>query len=288
MPGPLRPSTFDLRRLALLAAAVLWSTSCHGRPALDYKPTDWGKASPAQGRALFRALCAGCHGFDGRGVSPAAKVYFPPPRDLTRGEYRFRSTASGILPLRDDVLRTLHNGLPGTAMPAWGDQLDVGQEMSLVLYLETLSPRFQDPDEAVEDDDVLVHADQLRPPPDTAALRQRGRAIYLQMKCGDCHGPTGHGDGPASHTTHNQDGTRSHVFDFTYGVYKGGNRPSDIYRTFMTGLDGSPMPSYADSIPEESDRWALVYYVLSLGRSRDLWFYLRERPTWRDPAACGQ
>ncbi|HTM22432.1 MAG TPA: c-type cytochrome [Kofleriaceae bacterium] len=259
---------------------------CAPRPALHIDPADWNRASAAEGRALFRAVCAGCHGDDGRAATPAAAVYFPAPRDLTRGEFRFRTTASGTLPLRDDLVRTLHDGLPGTAMPAWGDQLSVRQLMSLVLYVQTLSPRFADPDEEVADEDILVRAAALQPPPDSAALRTRGRALYQQLKCHDCHGDAGRGDGPSAPTARNQDGTRGHVFDFTYGVYKGGNRPIDVYRTFMTGLDGTPMPSYADSIPAERDRWALVYYVLSLSRPRGFWFYLRERPTWRDPATC--
>ena len=39
----------------------------------------------------------------------------------------------------------------------------------------------------------------------------------------------------------------------------------DIYRTFTTGLNGTPMPSYQQTISEE-DRWALVDYVWSLSR----------------------
>jgi cytochrome c oxidase cbb3-type subunit 2 len=35
-----------------------------------------------------------------------------------------------------------------------------------------------------------------------------------------------------------------------------------------TGLMGTPMPSYADSLAEE-DRWALSYYVLSLSAFTD-------------------
>ena len=35
-----------------------------------------------------------------------------------------------------------------------------------------------------------------------------------------------------------------------------------------TGLSGTPMPSYRDSLPEE-DRWALAYYVLSLSAFKD-------------------
>jgi cytochrome c oxidase cbb3-type subunit 2 len=43
---------------------------------------------------------------------------------------------------------------------------------------------------------------------------------------------------------------------------------ADIYRTVSTGLSGTPMPSYSDSVPE-ADRWALAYYVLSLSAFTD-------------------
>ena len=52
--------------------------------------------------------------------------------------------------------------------------------------------------------------------------------------------------------------------DFTTGIFKVGPRPEDIYRTFMTGLNGTPMPSYDAILPTEQDRWALAYYILSL------------------------
>jgi len=42
----------------------------------------------------------------------------------------------------------------------------------------------------------------------------------------------------------------------------------DIFRTVSTGLSGTPMPSYSDSIAE-ADRWALAYYVLSLSAFKD-------------------
>jgi len=35
-----------------------------------------------------------------------------------------------------------------------------------------------------------------------------------------------------------------------------------------TGLSGTPMPSFSDSLPE-ADRWALSYYVLSLSAFTD-------------------
>jgi cytochrome c oxidase cbb3-type subunit 2 len=281
-----RPRAIGCAIASLLAVWLV--LSCGRAPRVEYQRLDWGSADVTAGRKLFRALCSGCHGDDGRAKTAVAEVYAPLPRNLTKASYRFRTTASGTLPLRRDILRTVAEGLPGTAMPSWKEQLDQRQLMSIVLYLETLSPRFRDPDLKPESDDILIHPEKLKAPPLTAALLARGRRVYKELKCWDCHGQRGRGDGPSAKTAKNVDGTKSDVFDFTTGNFKGGSRPVDVYRTFMTGLDGTPMPSYADSLPTEPDRWALVYYVLSLRRERGLWFYLRNRPTWREPARPGQ
>jgi len=56
--------------------------------------------------------------------------------------------------------------------------------------------------------------------------------------------------------------------DFTRGQFKGGSTVRDIFRTMTLGLDGAPMPSFADSMSEE-ERWAISYYVLSLSAWKD-------------------
>jgi cytochrome c oxidase cbb3-type subunit 2 len=56
--------------------------------------------------------------------------------------------------------------------------------------------------------------------------------------------------------------------DLTSGQFKSGPAVEDIYRTMTTGLSGTPMPSYRDSLPDE-DRWALSYYVLALSAYKD-------------------
>ena len=251
--------------------------------AADGEASAWKSASAQEGRRLFGATCAGCHGRRGDGQSRVATQMTPRPRDLTRGEYRFRSTVSGALPLRADMLRTLREGLPGTAMPGWKDRLDDGKLRSLVLHLESLSPRFAD--EQRYPDDVIAGIDGVELPAAASEASARGRRVYNEAKCGQCHGADGRGDGIAADSHRNSDGTPSHVFDFTWGIYKGGAQTAAIWRTFMTGLDGSPMPAYDQSIADPQDRKALVAYVRSLGRKRGLWFWLRERPTWRDPWA---
>ena len=47
-----------------------------------------------------------------------------------------------------------------------------------------------------------------------------------------------------------------------------GSEPEDIYRTLMTGLAGTPMPSYVDAL-EPDQAWDLVYYVLSLSNGKE-------------------
>jgi cytochrome c oxidase cbb3-type subunit I/II len=56
--------------------------------------------------------------------------------------------------------------------------------------------------------------------------------------------------------------------DLTTGQFKSGPAVEDIFRTMSTGLSGTPMPSYSDSLPE-ADRWALAYYVLALSAFKD-------------------
>jgi cytochrome c oxidase cbb3-type subunit 2 len=42
----------------------------------------------------------------------------------------------------------------------------------------------------------------------------------------------------------------------------------DVFRAMTTGLDGTPMPSYADSMTAE-ERWAISYHVLALSAFTD-------------------
>jgi cytochrome c oxidase cbb3-type subunit 2 len=43
---------------------------------------------------------------------------------------------------------------------------------------------------------------------------------------------------------------------------------ADVYRALTTGLDGTPMPSFADSMTDE-ERWAIAYHVLALSAWAD-------------------
>lgn len=95
-----------------------------------------------------------------------------------------------------------------------------------------------------------------------------GKEVWQQAKCWECHGNSGKGDGDKSRELEDDFGYRILPADLTAGLFKSGPSVKDIYRTVTTGLSGTPMPSYGDSLTEE-DRWALAYFVLSLSAFTD-------------------
>lgn len=89
---------------------------------------------------LFREHCVTCHGLSGTGRGPAAALQNPYPRDFTSGIFKYKSTQRGQKPTREDLMRTLVSGLPGTSMPAFGLIEDDDLE-ALVDYVVYLSAR---------------------------------------------------------------------------------------------------------------------------------------------------
>jgi len=212
------------------------------------------------GKVVYTERCAVCHGDLGDGKGKGAYLLYPRPRAFTSGVFKFRSTSSGSIPRDEDLFRTVTNGLPGTGMPAWGGELSEQERWDVIAYLKTFSDRFKT--EKVEDAIAIG-----TPPPESPALVEKGKVLFDTMKCWDCHGKEGKGDGPSSGSLRDSTGVPLRAYDFTLGGrMKGGATVTDVYRTFSTGLDGTPMPSFGDVIPE-ADRWSLSYYVLSLGRS---------------------
>ncbi|GEM_PF-1217715 len=213
----------------------------------------------ARGVALYQEHCASCHGVNGDGNGELAAYLEPRPANLTTGVYKFRSTPSGALPTDDDLFRTLSVGVPGTGMPDFQD-LTVSEREVLVSHLKTLSPRFAEE----------LHASPIPVPAARIATDQalaRGRQVFSDMRCAACHGEEGRGDGPLAEELSDSEGMPIRPADLTKRPFKSGKNPESIYRTIMTGLDGTPMPSYGDSLdPEEA--WDLALYVASLAEPK--------------------
>lgn len=218
----------------------------------------WALVGPAlaaetKEETLYRKHCRVCHGPEGKGDGPAADFLFPKPRNFTTGSFKVRSTPSGSPPTDQDLLNTITNGMPGSAMPGFA-HLSEGDRRSLVAFVKGQANIQEKPETVIS----VAPA-----PPVTPKTLAEGKELYRKMKCWECHGFEGRGDGPKASELADDWGFPDPPNDFTRGIYKGGGRPADIYLRFITGLDGSPMPSFEDSMSEE-ERWALVGYVKSL------------------------
>src|SRR5215831_7645879 len=70
------------------------------------------------GEKVYGENCAACHGQKGDGKGLEASRLKTKPRDFTTGNYKFRSTPSGSLPLDQDIFRTISRGVRATSMLA--------------------------------------------------------------------------------------------------------------------------------------------------------------------------
>ena len=203
----------------------------------------------------YRRYCAGCHGERGDGNGENAPWIDPKPRDFQLGIFKCRSTPTGTLPTDQDLSDTIARGIDRSNMPSW-NIFTLQQKADLVAWVKHFSPRF-----ASEKPGTPI---QIPSEPEVTADRiKNGREIFAKVQCWKCHGVTGEADGPSAATLQDDLGRPIAPFNFTEGSPKCGSSDADLYRIFMTGLDGTPMPSFADNIkPDEA--WDLVFYLKSL------------------------
>ena len=239
------------------------------------------KTTPGDGMEVFRSeqvynsACASCHGRTGDGNGPAARYLNPRPRDFRSGTYKFRSTPDGELPTSGDLFHTVKFGIPRTTMPAWEGLLTEREIQGVVAYIKTFSTEFQ---EFGSGTPVTIPAEPQATPQSTA----EGKNMYMIMQCWSCHGATGKGDGASSNNLKDEWGHAVKPFDFTIGNYKAGKENPNVYKTLFTGLNGTPMPSYAGAIlfGEVSDATlAAVAEVYSESEMKTLSTYLESQPT---------
>ncbi|HEX6010796.1 MAG TPA: cbb3-type cytochrome c oxidase subunit II [Geminicoccaceae bacterium] len=225
----------------------------------------------AHGKEVYERRCAGCHGVTGDGNGPAATfMYRFRPRNFQLAVFKFRHV-KGPLPTDGDLMRTLTRGVRGTAMPPW-HTLPVEDRLAAIQYIKyQLAVDRSDPSAPFEyfvdepPGQPLYIGD---PPPPTRAMLDRGKEVWRQAKCWECHGDGGVGDGPKAAELKDDLKFPIRPANLTTGQFKSGPAVEDIFRTMTTGLSGTPMPSYGDSLPE-ADRWALAYYVLALSAFKD-------------------
>ena len=150
-------------------AGVLLAGGGQGPAGAGSKAPD--PAVLAEGQAMFRGLCSGCHGGAGRGGKG---------HDLTDARWIHGGTD-------DDIARVIQNGVPKTTMKKLGDSLKQDQIHKLIAYIRSLA---RSPGESTWK--PYMNGD----PP-------AGRKLFFDAKskaqCAKCHSVDGEGGriGPA-------------------------------------------------------------------------------------------
>ena len=229
--------------LLLVLSSVLFLSACNFSLAADVTPPPGYKAptaveepteassgplypltapDPGRGEPIYLEKCAPCHGESGLGDGPQA-ADLPNP-----------VTAIGTT----DIAR---HGAPS----AWFKIVTQGN-----------IERFMPPFRSLTDGqrwDVVAYAQNLSVSAENLAL---GEQLY-QANCAECHGSSGHGDGPGAV------GFPDPLPDFTSLEYQAVRSNNEWFEAIKNGVPSKGMPAFGERLGED-EQWALADYLRSL------------------------
>jgi DMSO reductase family type II enzyme heme b subunit len=244
-------------RPVLASAGPAWDALLGPRLA---RAQGTGEGGP--GRQVYEKRCALCHGLEGKGDGPAAELLLPKPRDFTAGKFKIRTTVQ--LPSDADLVRVITKGMPGTSMPAWEGALTPSEIDTVAAYVKTFAPAFKD---------RKVEAAKI--PPEVKASEaslKRGKEMFEAIECNKCHGLKGRGDPAPGSDLKDDWGNPIRPANLTKPwTFRGGHERKDVAARLSTGLLGSPMPTFIDSVEKPEDIWHVANYVRSLGPDTPAW-----------------
>lgn len=246
----------QMRSTTLLAVAGAAALTLGSAAPLGAQTMPQGTGDAHAGAEAYQRYCVGCHGPQGDGRGENAQWIEPKPRDFTEAMFKCRSTPTGTLPTDNDLFQAITRGFVNTNMPQWRP-LTVTTRENLVAYIKTFSPKWRSQGPGTP---ITIPAET----PLTTASILHGRQLFQKMECWKCHGPAGHGDGPSASALTDSKEQPIHPYNFSTGTrFKCGATNRDLYRIFMTGVDGTPMPSFAEQLkPDEA--WDLVHFLRTL------------------------
>lgn len=208
-------------------AVLLLSLIAVGIPDVSANPP------PAfEGRRLYVSYCQLCHGTDGRGDGPLAKMMKISPADLST---TVRSRSDTILTKiitgegRQTITGRDRHNILSDAMPEWKDVFSEPQIKALIAYLRFLSRSKHD----------LMGDPEL------------GMQLY-QTYCHVCHGEEGDGDGimtrlmkinPMDHTNPNMTNSLDNE-ELVDSILDGKGRFMPAWRGILSQSDVESLVSY--------------------------------------------
>jgi DMSO reductase family type II enzyme heme b subunit len=240
--------------LGALLAAILWAGPAAGQTGDEDR-----------GEEIYTHRCAGCHGEEGDGLGPAAERLNPPPRDFTLGLYKIKTTGfEDIVPNDEDLLRMIRDGMPGTAMPGWGDVLSEQDMWDVIAYLKIFAEL-----EEEEPSDQIDYGTQVASSEESL---KKGRELFID-RCSECHGDDG--KGVATKKLKDDNGERTWPRNLTKPwAFRASNDPKDIFTRITVGIPGTQMPSFVNPKSKKKltieERWHVANYANSLAKTSEV------------------
>jgi mono/diheme cytochrome c family protein len=256
----------------------------------------------ARGSVLYRQNCLHCHGLTGDGHGATAPWVNPHPRDYREGRFKFTSSAQeegDRKPRREDLVRTVYEGIDGTSMPSFRLLPDDDLE-ALVSYVIHLSIRGDteysvmrlvltgDGDQSIEEafdaflqqktkqwSDAQTTPIQPGSYPEFKTEEERDRYLQasIQRGMGLFNRPKPEGSLKSAgclgcHTDYGRQaphkydywGTIVRPADLTTGIFRGGRRPIDLYYRIHSGINGVTMPASSNNLTSE-EIWDIVNFL---------------------------
>lgn len=229
--------------------------------AMFILPAVAAEGDPDRGKEIYMKRCVWCHGDEGDGLGPAAERLNPPPRDFSLGQYKIKSVVfDWDYASDDDIYRMINDGMPGTAMPEWGDVLTEQDMWDLVIYLKMFAGiEEEEPGAGIDYGKQVETSEQ--------SIAEGKRLFHEDDRCSECHGQDGRGD--AIKRLKGDNGERTWPRNLTkVWTFRATADPKDIFTRSSVGIPGTQMPNFADPKSKKKltieERWHVANYVASL------------------------
>jgi len=218
-----------------------WMSPSERRAVAVYLTSLQGFVKPATPAEQYKLMCTRCHGEKGDGNGPVAESLLPRPRVFTNAKF------FNWLP-DQRAYDAIRNGVPGTAMPAFGRILSDDDAKAMFAFIRaTFAPEKEPiPPRTIPDKNPVAYG------PESVG---RGRRIF-EERCYGCHGRTGNGKGP------NAPDLLPRPRNLTNHNFFTPLPDTRLFESITYGVVGTGMPPW-DVFPDDQ-RWDLVNYVRSL------------------------